>query len=172
MGIALAGTVITCAGDLQRGGGALGGDFLALAGAACLAGYLLIGRRLLSSLGVALYSCTVYGIVALVAVLTTAAEASLHAPSPRSALFGAALAVVCTLGGHTVYNLALRYVPALTVSVAFLGEAPLTSLLALIILGTAPQPATILGGVAILAGVGFVLFPPPAPPRVPAIALE
>jgi drug/metabolite transporter (DMT)-like permease len=93
-------------------------------------------------------------------------------PSARVALFGAGLAVICTIGGHTVYNLALRHVPALSVSVAFLGEAPLTSLIALAVLATVPPLTTTIGGAVILIGVGLVVLAPTRPRLSLEVALE
>src|SRR5438445_13094066 len=134
MSLALAGTAVTCIADYRLSSTALVGDGLALAGAVCLAGYLLIGRGLRASVGVAGYSASGYAVVAVVAVVTGAAGRTLHVPSPRVVAVCAALAVVCTIGGHTVYNWALRHVRAATVSIAFLGEAPLAALLGALIL--------------------------------------
>jgi drug/metabolite transporter (DMT)-like permease len=173
MALALAGTVLTCAGDVRVDSRALSGDLLAIGGAVCLAGYLLIGRGARRSLGVAGYSVMVYATVALVAAATAVAFHVVHVPSPRVALLGLALAVVCTVGGHTVYNWALRHVHAVTVSVSFLGEPPLAALLALAFLASIPSPSTIGGGVLILAGLALALtdLRPQVPPDV-LIALE
>lgn len=155
--LALAGTALTCAGDLRISASALAGDLLALAGAVCLAGYLLIGRRVRNRVGVARYSAAVYAVVSVTAVLVAAAARTAHFPSGRTALACLALAVVCTVGGHTAYNWSLRRVPAIGVSVAFLGEPPLTAVLALLILGGIPPLTTVLGGVLILAGLAVTL---------------
>jgi drug/metabolite transporter (DMT)-like permease len=154
---ALGGTVVTCAGDLQLNASALAGDGLALGGAVCLAGYLLIGRGVRATVGVAGYSTLVYAVVAVIAGVSAFASGSAHLPSPRVALLCLALAVVCTMGGHTVYNWALRHVRATTVSAAFLGEPPLTAVLALVLLGSRPALTTVAGGVLILAGLALIL---------------
>ncbi len=159
-GLAIIGMLVTCVGDLRVGGGAFGGDLLALAGGLCLAGYLLIGRSVRSNLGVAGYSAIVYAVVCAIAALTAAAGGVAHLPSPRVALACFGLAVVCTIGGHTVYNWALRHVPVLLVSVSFLGEPPLAAVLALLILASVPSLATIAGGVLILAGLALALAEP------------
>jgi len=172
MSLAIVGTLLTCAGDLRLNTSALLGDALALGGAACLAGYLLIGRRLRAEVGVAAYSASVYATVAAVALVVAAAGRTVHIPSPRVAAICVALAVVCTLGGHTVYNWALRHVRASTVSVSFLGEPPLTALLGVIILSSIPGPATIAGGVLILLGVALTIIEPSSRPAEVALALE
>jgi drug/metabolite transporter (DMT)-like permease len=168
---AIAGTVVTCAGDLRLSESALFGDALALGGAFCLAGYLLIGRGVRGSIGLAAYSAVVYAVVATFAAIVAVAQGTAHFPSARVALFGVALAAVCTIGGHTVYNWALRRVPALTVSVAFLGEAPLASLLGLALLHSAPSATTLGGGALILVGLGIALIDRRARPRRVAVTL-
>ena len=167
-GLAVIGTVVTCAGDLRVDSSAFGGDLLALAGGLCLAGYLLIGRTVRANLGVAGYSAMVYTVVCIIAALTAVAGGVAHFPSPRVALACLGLAVVCTIGGHTVYNWALRHVPVLLVSISFLGEPPLTALLALLILASVPSLATVLGGVLILAGLALALIEPGSRPGRPA----
>ena len=86
----------------------------------------------------------------------------------RVLLLCLALAVVCTLGGHTVYNWSLRHARAVTVSIAFLGEPPLTALLGLLLLSAVPSIATVGGGVLILAGLALVLSETTRGPRAVA----
>lgn len=160
--LAIIGMLVTCAGDLRVDSTAFRGDLLAIAGGLCLAGYLVIGRSVRANLGVAGYSAIVYAVVCVIAALTAAVAGSAHLPSPRVALACFGLAVICTIGGHTVYNWALRHVPVLLVSISFLGEPPLAALLALLILAAVPSLATVLGGVLILAGLALALVEPGA----------
>jgi drug/metabolite transporter (DMT)-like permease len=69
------------------------------------------------------YSAPVYLVCALMLAAITVAVRQPFAPLTlhNLALF-LALALVCTLGGHLVYNWSLRYVDAAVVSVSFLGE--------------------------------------------------
>lgn len=170
--LALAGTVVTCVGDLRISSNAIVGDGLALAGAVCLAGYLLIGRGVRGSIGVAPYSAAVYAVVAITAVVTAAAQGGLQAPSGRTLLACVALAMVCTIGGHTVYNWALRHVRTLAVSTSFLGEPPLAAVLAIAILGNVPPLPTVIGGVLILGGLALSLRSLQGDVRAPEPALE
>jgi len=160
--VALIGMVVTCAGDLRVGGNAFLGDLLAIGGAVCLAGYLLIGRGVRADLGVAGYSAIVYAVVCVVAAFTAIAGGVAHFPSPKVALACLGLAVICTIGGHTVYNWALRHVQVLLVSLSFLGEPPLAALLALAFFGAVPTLATVAGGVLIIAGLALALIEPRA----------
>jgi drug/metabolite transporter (DMT)-like permease len=170
--VALIGMVVTCAGDLRVGGSAFVGDVLAIGGAVCLAGYLLIGRGVRAELGVAGYSAVVYAVVCVVAALTALAGGAVHFPSPKVALACLGLAVICTIGGHTVYNWALRHVQVLLVSLSFLGEPPLAALLALAFFGAVPSVATIAGGTLIIAGLALALIEPRAWSRPAEIALN
>jgi drug/metabolite transporter (DMT)-like permease len=156
--LAVGGTAVTCAGAFAAGGRALEGDLLAVAGGIALAGYLLIGRGLRAQDGVAVYSAAVYAIVSAAAVGVAAAGGGLHAPATRTLLACIALAAVCTVGGHTVFNWTLRLLPASTVSLAFLGEPPLAALLAFLVLGQRLSPATIAGGALILAGLAVAVL--------------
>ena len=75
-----------CAADLRLDSRAFGGDLLAIGGAVCLAGYLLIGRSVRTDLGVAGYSAIVYAVVCVIAAATAVAGGVAHLPSPRVAL--------------------------------------------------------------------------------------
>ncbi|NLX47136.1 MAG: EamA family transporter, partial [Euryarchaeota archaeon] len=66
-----------------------------------------------------------------------------------------ALAVVCTIFGHTVYNWSLRYLPAPVISTSLLGEPILASLLALLLLGEIPAWTVVLAAPLVLVGVGL-----------------
>ena len=149
------------------------GDGFAIGGAIGIAGYLLIGRNLRSTVGVAGYSAAVYAIVAVVSLCSALLLGTAHVPSRSTLLWGAMLALVCTIGGHTVYNWALRHVRAATVSLAFLGEPPLTAVLALLLLGSRPSLLTVVGGVLILAGLACALSESaPASRTQPLVAIE
>jgi len=160
LGLALVGTAITAAGDLRVSTEALGGDLLAIAGSITFAGYLLVGRRVRSRYGAAGYSVPVYTVVAVIALLAAPLSGAAVVPRPRTALACLGLAVVCTVLGHTVFNWTLRHLRAVIVSLAFLGEPPITALLAIPFLGEWPPRSAVMGGVAVLLGLGFALTEP------------
>jgi drug/metabolite transporter (DMT)-like permease len=88
-----------------------------------VSGYILIGRRLRSGVSLPAYTFFTYGSSTLVLVLASLATKTPFAPYPaRDWLIFLALALVCTVLGHTVFNWALRYVQASVVSVSVLGE--------------------------------------------------
>jgi drug/metabolite transporter (DMT)-like permease len=158
--LAMLGTVITAAGDLRVSGEALGGDLLAILGSVTFAGYLLVGRSVRSRYGAAGYSVPVYAVVALVSAPLAPLTGSALVPQARTVLSCLGLAVVCTVLGHTVFNWTLRHLRAVIVSLAFLGEPPITALLAIPFLHEWPPANAVAGGAVVLAGLGFALSEP------------
>jgi drug/metabolite transporter (DMT)-like permease len=155
--LALVGTAITSGGDVRISTAALGGDLLALAGAATFTGYLLIGRTVRARTGTAGYSVPVYAAVAVCSVVIAPLTGSAVVPSGRTALACLGLAAVCTILGHTVFNWTLGHLPSALVSTSLLGEPPITTVLAVPILGELPPLSAVAGGVVILAGLAIAL---------------
>ena len=122
-GLALLGSFIIGAADFQIGKDAFFGDLLALSAAILVSGYLLIGRRLRGGVVLPVYTFYTYGCSALVLIIASLATATPFAPyTTRDWIIFFALAIVCTVIGHTVFNWVLRYVQASIVSVSVLGE--------------------------------------------------
>ncbi|MDO8753483.1 MAG: DMT family transporter, partial [Anaerolineales bacterium] len=137
-------------------GRAAWGNFLALAGAWSVTGYLIIGRKLRAAGGMSLvpYIFLVYGMAAI--VLITIMLASGNSPfgfAPQTYGWIFLLAAIPQLIGHSTYNWALKYLPAALVAVTTLGEPIGSAILAFFILDETPTLATIIGGVFILAGI-------------------
>ena len=63
------------------------------------------------------------------------------------------LALVPQLIGHTMFNWALKYLPATVVAISVLGEPIGSTLLAYFILGEGLTVRKILGGISIFAGI-------------------
>lgn len=121
--LALFGSVIIGAADFQIGREALIGDLLALAAAVLVSGYLLIGRRIRGGVSLPAYTFYTYGSSASVLIIASLASGTPFAPYPaRDWILFIALALVCTVIGHTIFNWVLRYVQASVVSVSVLGE--------------------------------------------------
>lgn len=130
------------------------GNSLALLGALMSAGYLLIGRRLRSSVSLLSYTFTVYGTAAVVLVLAVILTGQkVVGFSPITYVWFLALAVFPQLIGHSSFNWALKYLSAAYISVALLGEPIGSSLLAYFFLSEAPSILEIIGGVMILIGI-------------------
>lgn len=152
--LALSGSFIIGAGDFRIGWEAFFGDLLALLAAVFVSGYMLIGRKLRSGMSLSAYTFVVYGSSALALVCTSIASRTPFGPYPATdwVLF-LALAVVCTIGGHTIFNWVIRYVPASNVAVSILGE-PLGAIVwASIFLREYPTGRQLVGAGFIFAGL-------------------
>jgi drug/metabolite transporter (DMT)-like permease len=156
--LALTGSILVGAGDFQIGGKALLGDVLAFSGAFFIAVYFLIGRRLRVKLSLFPYVFFVYGTAALFLFIASLwAGLSFFPYQPMDWVWFLALAIFPTIGGHTVYNWALRYVKTMVVSVSILGEPVGATILAFLIFNEAPGPMQLLGGLVIIAGIFIFL---------------
>ena len=130
------------------------GNFLALAGAWTVAGYLMIGRRLRAKMSLVPYIFLVYGMAAVVMlVILLVTGNTLFGYSPLTYLWLLLIAIFPQLIGHSTYNWALRYLPVALVAVTTLGEPIGSSILAFIILKETPSLMQIVGGVLILVGI-------------------
>jgi drug/metabolite transporter (DMT)-like permease len=142
--------------DFHAGGNgrALWGDFLALAGAWAVSGYLVIGRHLRSSLSLVPYIFLVYGFAAIGLLAAALATGRLQLALPP-ATYGwiILLAIVPQLIGHSTYNWALAYLPAAFVAVTTLGEPVGSAVLAYIILDESPGGFVLVGALLIMAGI-------------------
>lgn len=135
-------------------GEALRGDALAVAGAICGAGYLLIGRRLRPTLSLLPYVTLTYGVAALwLALLAALAGQPAVGYPAQTFLWFVLLAAFPQLLGHSTYNWALRYLPAALVSVSLLGEPIASIILAVVLLDEIPSELRLAGGVLTLIGI-------------------
>jgi drug/metabolite transporter (DMT)-like permease len=155
--LAVAGAVVIGLGDagaLDLGGRALLGDAMAFAGAAAMAGYLLLGRVARRRLPLPAYAATVYGVAAAVllpACLLTGAALGGYRAGAWLAL--AAIVAGPQLLGHTVFNGLLASVSATVVAVAILTEPVGATILAWLLLDELPADAFWLGAPPVLAGI-------------------
>jgi drug/metabolite transporter (DMT)-like permease len=133
---------------------ALTGNGLALIGAICGAGYLLVGRWLRSSLSLLAYITMVYGTAAVALLMGVLLSGSTLTGYPsQTYLWFAALAFIPQLVGHSSFNWSLKYLPAAFVSVTLLAEPVGSILLAFMFLTETPGILEMAGGILILAGI-------------------
>ena len=162
--ICLGGGMIIAYANWRAGITPLFGGLLALLGALAMAGYLLIGRRLRQKVGLLSYACLVYSSAGLLLLLATLAlGCSLFGYSAGTYAMLVLLALVPQLLGHSLLNWSLRFVSATLVTIAILGEPVGATVWAWLILGEAPNPAEVAGGVLILAGIFVALHRRDAP---------
>lgn len=152
--IALFGSFLIGASDFQYGGTALLGDFLALVGAVAVSGYLIIGRILRAKIGLGVYTFITYGSAsAILGIVAIVSGQAFYPYSMRQWLLFAALAVVCTILGHTVFNWALRYVQASVIAIGVLGEPVGAIVWASLFLGENPSVHQLVSAAVILLGL-------------------
>lgn len=142
-------------------GSALYGNLLALAGAATVAVYLLIGRFLRPTMSLIVYIFTVYGMAAVTLVIMALFSGQRVAGFPFYVyVLFLILAAGPQLLGHTSFNYGLRYLSAAYVSVALLAEPIGSTILALLILKEIPAPLEVFGGAVILVGITLASWAP------------
>ena len=135
-------------------GRAIWGNFLALAGAWTVTGYLIIGRKIRADLSLVPYIFMGSGFAALALIIIMLASGQSpfgYAPKTYGLIF--LLAALPQLIGHSTYNWALKYLPAAFVAVTTLGEPIGSAILAFFILNETPTYATLFGGGLILLGI-------------------
>ena len=152
--IGLAGMVVVshdALGDLQL---AMKGDGLALLGALAVVGYFIIGRKARARISLLGYVTPLYALCSLfLLILVLSAGEPLFPYGASTWGYLVALAIVPTVIGHTVFNWAIKHVRPTAISLAFLGEPVVASVLALIFFAQRPPLATFCGGALVLAGI-------------------
>lgn len=135
-------------------GRAMWGNFLALAGAWAVTGYLIIGRKLRAETSLVPYIFLVYGMCAIALILFLFATGNTpfgYDLKTYGWIF--LLAAIPQLIGHSTYNWALKYLTAAMVAVTVLGEPIGSATLAYFLLNETPSLMTMVGGVFILIGI-------------------
>ncbi|MDB4878661.1 MAG: protein of unknown function transrane [Gemmatimonadetes bacterium] len=160
-GLSFAGMVAIVVTDLVRHPRLGLGDAFAVAGAACYAGYLLYVRRSRMEIDALTFSA-ISGVTAaatlLVICLVIGTPLSGYPASSWWALAG--LALVTQVVGHLSVAYALGRLPVSVTSIALLGQAPITAMLAVPLLGERLGPLQLLGGTLVLAGIYVVNHAP------------
>jgi len=135
-------------------GRAMWGNFLALAGAWAVTGYLIIGRKLRGNMSLVPYIFLVYSMAALVLIIIMfAGGESPLGYTPKAYLWIFLLAAVPQLIGHSTYNWLLKYLPATFVAVTTLAEPIGAAILAYFLLQETPTQSILIGGGLILVGI-------------------
>jgi len=159
VGMSVLGAVLVGWGDFRMDTRALQGDLLAFAGAITVSGYFLIGRHVRQRVDALAYSVTAYSSASLALLVMAVLWGSpLTGFDPGNWGIFAALAIFPTIFGHTLFNWALKHLPASVISVNILGEPVGATLLAWAIWRALPGPTALVGGVCILSGIGLFLW--------------
>lgn len=160
-GLAIAGSILIGLADTHgTATDPLRGDLLALIGALAAAAYFLCGKTVRQRLAVIPYAATTYGVSAVVLLaLARLTGAQLWPYSLIEWSLFAALAIFCTVIGHSALNWALAYLPTAAVGVATLGEPLGASLMAFFIWREIPPSLQLAGSALLLTGIMLFLLP-------------
>jgi drug/metabolite transporter (DMT)-like permease len=158
IGLTIAGTGLIFASDRHSLIGehpdALLGNGLALVGAVCASGYLLIGRALRARVSLLTYIWLAYSSAAvLLASAVVVSGTRVLGFTPSAYLLLLLLAVGPQLLGHSSFNWSLRHLSATFVALSILGEPVGSALLALSIFGERLAPLQLAGFVVVLVGI-------------------
>ena len=152
--VSVAGGVIIAAGDWAEGERHLYGDALAIGGAIVVAGYLLIGRRVRSTIPTLPYIAIVYAAAAVVLFAAAVGSGQQMLGLPAESYFWmATAALVPQVIGHSLINWALGYWPAVNITLAVRAEPVIAALVAIPVLGEIPAWTVLPGGALLLLGV-------------------
>jgi drug/metabolite transporter (DMT)-like permease len=157
--IAFSGVCVISVADYGEGSDTLLGDLLAFLGGLCAGIYFLSGRLARQRVPLGPYVLSVYSLSALMmlAAAMVAGDELLVLDGRELSLF-LLLAIIPTILGHTLFNYALKKVPAHIVSTSVLGEPVGASILAFLLLpGETPGLWIILGGALVIGGLYIVL---------------
>ncbi len=136
----------------------MAGSALALMGALCAAGYVIIGRLLRKVLTNRVYTFSVYSIGSLTLLLLIFILSGVSLEVAIADLkWLLLLALVPQLIGHSLINWYLGSQPAHKVSIFLLGEPIGSTLLAVLFLGEYPTGQEIVGALIILTGIVFAI---------------
>jgi len=130
------------------------GNLLALLGAFCAAGYVVIGRVLRKQLSTGSYSLSVYSIAGAVLVIfaVVSQEQSLKI-NLNELKWLILLALIPQVIGHSLINWSLGIMPAYYVAISLLGEPIGSTILAIFILKEIPTISEIISAGIILLGI-------------------
>ena len=152
--MAVIGSSIISIGDFYQLGDKLFGNFLALSAALFASSYLFIGRGVRKKLNYFPYLYILYSYAALfLGIGVYLFDIPFSGYGTNNYLIFLALALGPTLVGHSILNLAVRYLPTSIVSLSILGEPILTTFLAWLLLNEQVRITTLFGGAFILGGI-------------------
>ncbi len=135
------------------------GTLVGLATGLTHAGYVLFSQRAVGrySPWTSLTYTVLFGSLTLLLLSAAVAPGDIMAvgstPAPWLVLL--ALAVGPTLGGYAIFTAALRYIPARVASLVAVAEAPISTGIAVLLLGERLEPLQLLGMALILGAIGL-----------------
>jgi len=155
--VAFAGSVVLAlydSGAGTAGANHLLGDALATVAAVCVAVYTLIGRVKRGNMSTTVYTFFTYlSCLMTLLVLDVVTGTPLTGWPMREYLIGLALAVFCTLLGHSLFSWSLKYMTPPYVASIKLCEPVASTVIAVFLYHEIPGAVQLIGAMIILAGV-------------------
>ena len=140
--------------DSGGGNNALSGDLLAVLSAMLIGIYTLIGSVCRRTMTTTAYTCLVYtAALGTLLALALASGTPLTGYEAENLATALAMAVFCTLLGHSVFSWALKYFPPSFVSTARLMDCVFSAVWGALLFSELPAMQALLGGVAVISGV-------------------
>ncbi len=162
--LGFSGVIVIALADYGTSAPKIVGDVLAFLGGVAAGLYLLAGRRIRQRVSLTAYAFVVYASATAVLFLYALAFGASLTPVgdvPRELTLFLAMALVPHIGGHTLYNWALRWVSAPVVSLSLVGEPIGSSLLAWALLYQVPSGLVGLGGTLAIVGIAMTAYASP-----------
>ena len=157
LALALVGSACIIGSDALTPAAFGSGDVMAITASVFFAAYLLTIGRVRSEIDtLTLTTLAVAASSAALLILCLLLRVPLSGYSTHAWLSLIGLGVVSQVGGYLAITYALGHLPATVTSVGLLGQAPLTALLAIPLLGEPLSASQIIGGVLVLAGIYVV----------------
>jgi len=168
--IAFSGVIVIALSDLGEGTDNLLGDLLAFVGGICAGIYFLSGRVARKRVALGPYVFSVYALSAAFLFLGAGvAGDTIVVTSTHEILLFLVMAIVPSLLGHTMFNYALKTVPAYVISTSVLAEPVGASILVFFLLPhEIPGAWIFIGGALVIAGLYIVLTRGMAPSQTGA----
>ena len=158
--MAIIGSVLISWGDFYLSPQAFFGDVLALFACALITAYLLFGQSVRKRVSAMAYTFLLYSISSLTLLIYVLIKKEPLFPYPPSD-WGCflLLAILPTLMGHSLFNLALKWVSTNIISMAILFEPVGATVLAYLFLHESVAWNQWLGGLVVLIGLGLFSLP-------------
>jgi drug/metabolite transporter (DMT)-like permease len=159
MFIAFASVVVITGVDLKLSVRAFEGDLFAIVCAALAAIYVMIGSKVQSQISTSTYTTICYGICALTVLPVIFLTGSRFIAFPKVQWLWLLLLVLgAQLLGHTMFNLSLKRLSPVVVSLIVFFEVPVAAIVAWIWLHQKPSVGIIPGVIGILIGCSIFVM--------------
>lgn len=156
--LALAGLVWMTSSTLTVSKTDFQGDLICFVSMLCYAFYMALGRKNGGRIGLWLYTVPLYYIAGLIALGCAMFMVNpIKAYTLKNTLLMIGLAVFPTILGHTIMNYSLKHFRGQMVSVAYLGQFLVGTLLGFFFLGDVPRPSFFVAAMVIVGGILLVL---------------